>query len=407
MISFKYQRCTFLVILMLLLSTHVNSQDLASNYLLVLKTYNQKGTPEKAIDFYKSHTFPGDDQNVQLELGKAYYNLKEYKQAANILVEINSKNPTLANYELAECYAVLGKPALSVKYLRAHLESRDRLMQRTIKSNHAFDTVAKSKEWINLWQTEWYNKYDLMLEDAWYLYEHGKYEDALEEVDHLNEIRVSLVKAFQLKALLYLALGETENALISINTAIEKRDQYPEFYATKARIEIELGKPRKALKSIGTAIKMDSTQLDFYFLEAKAYLHNKEIDKAGKVLKSLMALVPDFDIYKLAGEIYSEAEEYQEALKVFNKCIIIDKYDPEIYILRGKVFQNTGDWEFAERDYTMALDFKPFDGELYYLRGITRKMQHKADQACQDFQKAFTHKYMKADDEIRSYCQGR
>lgn len=392
----------------LLISEDLSAQTNNSNYPLVIHTYNQKGNPEKAGECIQQLTFEQQkNDDIQFMIAENAYLLKDYNKAAGIFYEINKLDSRKANYELARCYARLGKADLAVKHLQIHLESTNKLMQRDITSDEAFFSIYNSKEWNTLWQQEWYSKYDVMFEEAWIEYENENYEDALRILNQLNAIRKSLVEAYFLKTLVYLKLNEPENALVSIDMAIDKRNKIAKYYALKADVEVQLNKSKKALQTISTAIQMDSTQINFYFVRAKAYLKGEKLESAVNDLDAIMAMVPDFDVYKLAGEIYSEGGEYQSALKAYNKCITLQKYNAELYIERGEIYAKLGAFEFAENDLTFALDFKPYDGELFYKRGIARKMQRKTDLACQDFHKAFNYKYMKADDELRGYCQGR
>lgn len=396
-----------ILLFFLLISAGIFAQNLQLNHLLVINTYNQKGSPEKALKYYNTN-ITETDKNIELQIGigTTHYLLEDYKTAVTIFINANKENSKFANYELAQCYGRLGKPELSITYLRMHLLSKNKKMQRTIKTDNAFKTISELKEWNELWkEKEWYSKYDLMFEDAQYEYDLKNYEETLTILNKLNDIRKSMVSAYYLKSLTYLKVNEPENALISINNAIDKRNKIANYYATKAIIEIELNKSKKALKSITTAIQMDSTQINYYFTRANAYLKNGDVSYAVNDLEAMVSLVPDFDIYKLAGEIYLAEGEYQRALKAYNKCISIQKYNPDIYISRGDIYQKIYAYEFAEKDYTMALDFQPYNGEIYYKRGLTRKQQRKVDSACNDFRKAFKYKYMKADDELRGYCQ--
>ncbi len=392
----------------LLISLSVLTQNFDSNHLLVINTYNQKGAPNKALEYYNKHISQiENDLSVKMGVAKAYYLLDNYKMATNIFIEINKTDNRKVNYELAQCYARLAKPDIAVKYLRRHLEKKNKLMQRIIKTDEAFASIENTKEWVKLWSEDWYSKYDLMLEDAWYEYELQNDEDALRIIENLNSIRKSLVKAYYLKALVFISIEEYENAYFSINKAIDKRPKVAKYYALRANIENEIDKPKKALKSIAIAIEMDSTQIDYYFIRATGYLKSGKLVQAVNDLEAIVLLVPDFDVYKLAGEIYFKGGEYQSALKAYNKCIALQKYSADIYIARGDVYKTMYGYEFAEKDYSMALDFYPFNGKLYYKRGIVRKLQHKSGLACSDFHKAFKYKYMKADDEIRGYCQKR
>jgi tetratricopeptide (TPR) repeat protein len=381
------------------------SQISNSNYLLIMKACNNANQPQKALDFYNKNLTSVKSVELQTVLGQTYYKLGNYKQAANIFYEINKADSKKCNYELALCYAHMGKAEQSTKHLHAYLQQRNKIMQRTIKSDKAFEPIENTKQWRELWQTDYYSKYDLMYEDAQYEYDHGNYEDALEIVDKLNDIRKSMVKAYELKAKIYLKIDEYQNALSAINAAINKRDKVADYYAVKAEIEVASGKPKKALKNIKTAIELDSTKINYFFIRSKAYLKSGQTASAKADLEALMKIVPDFKIYNLAGEIYFESGDYQSSLKAYNKCVESEKYNPDIYIARGDVYAKIYAYEYAEKDYTMALDFYPFNGELYYKRGVTRRQQRKYDKACSDFRKAFKYKYMKADDAIRRYCR--
>lgn len=396
------------VAFLLLVNSGIFAQEIANNPALLINAFNMNKAPEKAkLIIEKLSQDDKSKVNIQFAIASNYYCLANYKEACNLFLQINSKNSKLANYELAQCYSQLNNPSIAVSYLKAHLESRNRKMQNEIKSDKAFYNIDASDEWIELWEADWYSKYDLMLEDAWFNFELGNYELVLTQTNQLNAARKSMVDAYYLKSLAYLKVGEPGNALVAINTAIEKRGNKSEYYAVKSDAEIALGKAKKALKSINKALLIDSTNIDLYFIRAKVYLNNGSVDNAVSDLNALMDLVSDFDTYKLAGEILSTAGAYQEALKAYNQCVKLQEYNSDIYVVRGDLYTKIYGYEFAEKDYTFALDFKPFDGELYYKRGIARKQQRKYDLACDDFKRAYKYKYMKADDEIRSTCQGR
>lgn len=400
-------KTTHLIIYLLLISMMANSQNITSNYLLVINTHNYRGEPQKALNYY-NNSITNIDVNIELQLsiGTTYYLLGNYTKAAIIFIKANTLNPKKANLELAQCYAQLHRTKLAIDYLRNYLEGKNKKMQRTIKSDEAFKLISNTPEWENLWrENDWYSKYDLMLEDAQYEFDLKNYEETLNILDRLNSSRKSMIIAYHLKSLTYLKVNEPKNALIAINTAISKRNKVAKYYATKAAIEIELNKPKKAIKSITTAIQIDSTKANYYFTRANAYFKSGKVDRVINDLEVLVYLIPNFEVYNLAGKIYSENSQYKDALIAYNKCIALDKYSVNTYIYRGDIYQKIYAYEFAEKDYTRALDFQPLNGELYYKRGLTRKLQHKISSACSDFNKSYKYRYMKADDELRGYCQ--
>jgi len=368
-----------ITLLLLLFAISSIAQDITNNYLLVINAYNRYNTPQKALKYYnKNKLNTNNNIELQLSIGTTYYLIGDYKTATNIFIKANKLAPKKTYYKLAQCYAQLNKPEFSVKYLRRYLQLKIKKMQRTIKSDVAFNKIKHTQEWKNLWQEkEWYSKYDLMLEDAWYEYDLKHYNESLNILDKLNSFRKSMVEAYYLKALNYINIYEFKNALTSINTAINKRNKVAKYYNTKANIENKLKKYGKALKTINIAISLDSINIDYYFTQADIYLNNNNVTIAESIINSLVSIVPNFNTYLLAGNIFYTEKKYQDALKYYNKCILLNDSTPNIYMVRGDTFFNMFAYEFAEKDYTMALDFTPYNGELYYKRGLARKLMHK------------------------------
>jgi tetratricopeptide (TPR) repeat protein len=396
-----------ILILTTLLNISANAQDIKTNSLLVINAYNHYNTPQKALDYYNNNNINYENNyKLKIAIATTHYLLGDYKTATNIYLDIDKKYIKHIYYQLAQCYALLNKPTISTNYLREYLQLKNKKMLREIKSDKAFVNIEQTQDWKELWrEKEWYSKYDLLLEDAWYEYEQENYEETIKILDKLNSIRKSMIKAYYLKSLTYIKTNELKNALTSINTAINNRDNIAKYYELKASIENMLQKPGKALKTINYAIILDSTDIDYYFTRADIYLSNNKIDEAERDINILVTIVPNFKTYILAGDIYYAEKQYQDALKYYNKCIVLQKYNPNIYIKRGDTYQKIFAYEFAEKDYSMALDFTPYNGELYYKRGLSRKLQHKTNEACRDFNKAFKYKYMKADEEIRKICR--
>ena len=156
--------------------------------LLITKTLNSKGHTSESLAYFEKN-IPNPTNELLIEKGNALFLKGDIKSAANFYFEANNNNPQLANYELARCYATMNQPDLAIKYLTLHLKSKNRNMQSQIKSDKAFAGIDNTPEWKELWNFDWYSKYDLMYEDAWYEHSIGNDNEALAILNKLTEIR--------------------------------------------------------------------------------------------------------------------------------------------------------------------------------------------------------------------------
>jgi len=398
----KFKLMTGFALILFILPNSLLSQGV--NHLLVIRTLNTKGLAAETLTYFDKN-IDHTTNELLFEKGNAYFLVADYKSAANCYYQVNQSNNQLATYELARCYAQLDKPELACSYLTNHLKMKNRNMQSYIKSDVAFSTISKSKEWINLWNTDWYSKYDLMYEDAWYEFKLGNNQEALAILNKLTDIRKSMVQANYLKALVYEKLNEPENALISINLALAKDPEVADYHYIKSRLELTLDKPKKALKSIDDALHLDSTQIVYYYLQAKANLNAGKQQQAIANVELLLSNIPDAPTWFLSGTIYAESGEWQSAIKAFNKCIAMEPYNPKYFVARGDAYLKTQLFNFAEKDFSFVLDFEPNNGELYFKRAKARLEMKKMDESCSDFTKAYNLNYTAADEYIKNYCR--
>lgn len=393
-----------LIILLLWLTNTVYAQEPTNNSLLIVKAYNQSKQANKVLELLDNST-----QELSLELlyekGKAYYGTGDIKEAANCFYQVNEKVPNRASIELARCYALLNKPEFACTQIEAHLKQKERLMQHQIKTDAAFRGIESCDCWNTLWKNEWYNKYELIYEDAVYAFNNQRYEEALGIIDGLIQIRKTQYQAYGLKAKIYERLGDYQLGLNTIEAAVKIRPKNAEFHAIKAELELHLNKPARALKSIDKALELDNSQIDYYFTKTKALAEKDKTKQAMQSISFLAEIYPETKVFILASDIYSRAGEYQLAIKAMNKCIAREKYNHEFYKIRGNLYLITKLYDFAIKDYTMCLDFTPHDGELYFKRGLARLAQNQNDEACSDFNKAYYYQYMEAYDYLSLHCR--
>lgn len=380
------------------------SQQTINQQLLIIKSLNGTGKNTEARQFVEDNVQLWNPE-LYIEFGNTLYELKAYKEALNNYLLAYPVQKEQSTLQIAKCYAWINKPELACEYLKQHLQQKERQMQFEIKSDGAFRAIETSDEWKLLWKTDWYSKYDLMLEDAWYEFLNQRYQQSMDILEKLTEIRKSMIEAYYLKALVYESLAEYENALICIDKVIAKKPEVAQNYWVKSRIERKNLHAKKAIRSISTALKYDSTRVDYFLERAKINLLLANTDAAVGDIEWLMKWIPNEETYFCASDVYTQAKAYHLAIKALNNCIKSNKFKPDYYIRRGDLYQLTQMFEFAEKDYTMALDFVPTNGLLFFKRGQARLGLKKRVEACSDFHKAYELKYTGADASIRQYCQ--
>jgi len=390
--------------LLAILGFQAQGQLSTDQQLLILKTFLSQGKTQEAQQFIDKNINQWTPE-LLMEQGNTYYMTLNYKEALNHFLQANQQNNNLGVFQIAACYAHINRPEKACEYLKLHLQSKNRRMQFQIKSDEAFRTIGNSAEWKELWKTDWYSKYELMLEDAWYEYLNKRYSESLEILNQLTGIRKSMTEAFYLKALVYEALDENENALMCLDNVLNKKTVQAKDYLVKSRLELKTQNPRKAFKAIEAALESDSTQMGLYLEQAKINLAMEKEEAAVQDIAFLLEYAPSTQVYLLASDIYAQAKEYNLAIKLLNQCILTDTYQSELYIRRGDLYAQTQLFEFAVKDFTMALDFEPANGELFYKRGKVRLGMGNRTDACSDFQKAYSLKFTEADAMIRQHCQ--
>lgn len=382
------------------------AQNIKRNDLLILKSLNKAERYAEALSFIKD-SIDRNKANDELiiETGKTYFNLENYKEATNIYLNVNKSKSNKALLELAECFACMNKPDLSVEYLTKYLSRSDKEEMSTIKSKKAFNKISNTKAWLNLWSKDWYGKSELEIGNASYEYRIGNYEESITLLENLISNHPNNDKAFQLLALNYEKLNDYKLAYKQILIAEKLSKNNAVYQFDCSRIAFKLEKFNQAKMYINQAIKLDSSEIDYFLYRAKISIKLKKNEDAERDIQLVLRLIKNAETLQIAGNIYYETQEYLMALKYLNQAIQLESYNPSIILDRAKTYYACGSYEFAEKDYSMVLDFYPTNGEIYYLRALSRIKQKKYSTACSDLNKAEMYGYLNAETYLKSYCQ--
>lgn len=105
-------------------------------------------------------------------------------------------------------------------------------------------------------------------------------------------------------------------------------------------------------------------------------------------------------------ELQKEAWDYiKEALRDFNKIILLNPDYTDIFYNRGIVRGKLGDPKGAIEDFNKAIELNPSLGEAYFNRGLIKDFIGDYAGACKDWSKAGELHDYGAYDLIKQYCK--
>lgn len=132
-------------------------------------------------------------------------------------------------------------------------------------------------------------------------------------------------------------------------------------------------------------IEMDSTASERYFKRARLYTKIEEYQLAIKDFNKSAALLPsESSIYYYRGAAYDRLGEYKKAILDFNKVIEMNPKFEWGYVDRGMMFFQTKDYDKAEADFKKVLELKP--DWSYALTNLGKVYAEKTE-----FDNAITH----------------
>ena len=103
--------------------------------------------------------------NTQVQLQSYGLAIKEFQQA-------NAFKKGTCDYEIAQCYMLLGNESLAMQHLKQHLESPYQKEKSFILKDTLFYTLHSKTAWKDLWSKNWYNKTDDLIGELKYLYKY-------------------------------------------------------------------------------------------------------------------------------------------------------------------------------------------------------------------------------------------
>jgi len=277
--------------------------DRAFNYRGL--SYMAEGELEKAAaDFKRATGFKPKMSDYHFNLGKAYYQLKNYKDASASFSEAINRDKKLTEaYELN------------------------------------FSCLINLKE----------------------------YQKAIDNAESAISNKKT-GKNYYLKAVAQDSLMHYSEAAYSFGRAVYYSPKLKEAYVGLAHANLKLEKYDKALAACEKALKLEGDNVPVLLVRTAIHIANKTPQKAVEDLSKIILDYPnDISYYLKRGAVYQGLAQHQNAVADFTKAISIKKDDYFSYYQRAKSYESLSDFKAAIADYQKLKELSPYDGRAMKL----------------------------------------
>ena len=234
---------------------------------------------------------------------------------------------------------------------------------RSEESIHCYDRAIEIEPTNT---NAWYNKGMIFNKS-------GRFNDAVNCFNEVLKINPLHAGSWYEKGLSFASLELYEKELFCFNKLLEIDPKYSAAWYLKANVEEMLGKNEDAISSYKHFIALPATQDKSKVEHAEQRL--LELRKA-----ELNALIEKGD------SLYSNGY-FEEAIKYYEKALIIDQHESYAWYKKGIAFYKLGDYVKAIECYKNASGITPGNPSLWYNKALAEDELGLKDNAMHSFKK--------------------
>ncbi len=394
------QKRIFHIAVMLLIAICSNAQidDLQRDYFRA-QNFVLHGEIDSAVAIWQNHE---DTEAFLLCLAEHLIANEQYSQSLEVSRKLEVINPSEAQFLKARVYAGMGFAEESVEYLGRHLEVKGARTYSQIIRCKEFESINRTPEWREFWETQRYSKSDEVFADIEYNISVGNCDYAIEMLDGMSNTK-SLKRNYLYAKAFYEAKKYSQATKFLEN--INSKDAT--VMALKFNIEKSSGNYSSAYETGKALLAIDRYNAENLLDFAEVCLNLKKSLEARRYTGRYLQCFPDNEkaLY-LDAKLALLSEYKDDALVETSQLIAQNSSNAEYFKMRGELYYGYEMWDLAAYDFSMALDITPDDARLNYLMGMCRYYQATYEKACFYWRRAATGKSREAAEMYYQYCEG-
>ena len=213
-------------------------------------------------------------------------------------------------------------------------------------------------------------------------------KELAEEQNRLNKYKSDQADIHHLKGVIRSRQLRRHDAIEEFRKALELKVS-SQTLTDLALTYLEIGLLHDALKLLHQARNLDPASYKPYFNLANVHYKVQNIDSA--LYYYQIAQEKESDLkwpYLYSGLIYTQKENYPEAINQYNGYIALDSTNEEIFFRRAVLYSELRQWPEALADWRKVLGLNPENAEAWRNKGLSHFQAAQYDSAIAAFDEA-------------------
>ncbi|MCX6224339.1 MAG: tetratricopeptide repeat protein [Bacteroidia bacterium] len=381
-------------------NSYVNNSLIKARYQLSEKLY-----AETLATMENQQQSGSYQMRSALTMGLALAGLRKYDESNKWLLQVSGESTAEASYCLAKNSLAVNDFPSAIRFLEKHLGCKDHFPEKQIRLDPAFSKLENSREWIHLWQTEWYSESEKQTAECEYLISQRQVDEARILDDQLLASHPNEPHAWFLLARICSLQKEDHASRQALERAWQLSSGNLGLKNDMLHYAIQTGLFEKANSMAGELILSDPTNPEYLIARALVRILDGKESLAQKEIETTEAAgIAPAELYYQAGRKFSSSMPQQAELYL-TRAIDTGTMDARFYYARGTIRNTLDKTDLALGDLAMSLDIDPNQPELYFERAQIRLDKGDTEGACHDWSKALQMGKAKAADLLYKYCK--
>ncbi|MBL7744766.1 MAG: tetratricopeptide repeat protein [Chitinophagaceae bacterium] len=208
--------------------------------------------------------------------------------------------------------------------------------------------------------------------------------ETLKELPESYLLRLSLARAYN-------GIGKTEDALKTCDDILQKMPDQPEVWILQSELLQKKGDTKSSIVSLEKAYGLAPFNPQLAFDLAYKYAE----DKNAKALSLCDAIIQRDSLklfaepYYIKGIYYSNINDKEKAIRLFDETIKRDYNNLNAYIEKGKILVAQKKYTEAFKVFRLANTIKPAFPDAWYWMGVCQEASGQKEEAKLNYEKAY------------------